>query len=342
MRTKTKRLTVEIFSVVDDTAFKINGDLSDDTQLDVTLNATMSVSPKRNRAQLVVKNLATRTQQALAGTIVSTFDYSNDSTYIYSESGEGSNITEIQGAQLFPDGINREETVNTGNAFVTIDAGEDSNIGRIFEGSCQDIRHSFGGQSGSGDVFTTLVIADGLTTGTGAVHAQEFDPGTELFDVVQFVVRNMGLKPGNLSRDTLNKAIGANVGSNFPRGFTTLGNSDWLLTSLFAFTNAEWFIDRGEFFVVPKGQPVQSNVTSVLNRDNGLHSRPEPLDGGAVMVRFDHRNDIRLGRELIIDSAIQLSGTYRVEQLNYSLNNREGVWLDTALLRMPQTIPGVF
>lgn len=342
MKTKTKRITVEIFSVVDDTAFKINGDIQNDLQLDVTVNAALSVSPKRNRAQVVIKNLATRTQQALAGTIVSTFDYSNDSTYIYSESGEGSNITEIQGAKLFPEGLAREETVNTGNAFIAIDAGEDANIGKIFEGSCQDIRHSFQGQSSSGDVFTTLNIADGLTTGTGAVHAQEFDPGTELFDVIQFIVRNMGLTPGNLSRETLNKAIGVNVGSNFPRGFTTLGNSDWLLTSLFAFTNAEWFIDRGEFFVVPKGQPVQSSVIPMLDRNSGLQGRPEPLDSGAVIVRFDHRNDIRLGREVRVESVIQLSGTYRVEQLNYSLNNREGSWLDTALLRMPQTIPGVF
>jgi hypothetical protein len=86
--------------------------------------------------------------------------------------------------------------------------------------------------------------------------------------------------------------------------------------------NIEWFVDRGEMFVVRKGEALAEEPTSV-DFGSGLLATPEPIEANRLRLRCLLRPDIRIARRGTV-SGVEFSGTYRSEVVSHMANNRTG------------------
>lgn len=338
MRIPTKRLRVELASAESEQVITIPAPSDADSryQLEIDFGCTMTTKPETNRGSLTILNLAESTRNLLSGVISERVDFPPVLDIGIDNSAGVHEPKLVSTSELFPQGFTRRETIRLGDAYVTVDAGEDQFVGRVFEGSGRPIIHEWDG----GTWRTNLAIVDSLTTRLAGTGRGDFPPNARLYDVVLYLVRAMGLEAGNLTPTQLQVAVGANVGSYFPRGYRVIGDSVPILNDLLHLTGAEWWSDRGKFYVVREGQPVNA-APIVVEPDDGLRAQPRPEANGSVSLSMDFRRDLRVGWPLELRTR-RLAGLYRVEEVSHRLNNRAGEWASFALLRRAQTIPGVF
>ena len=329
-RIKERRARLRLFTEAD-RIISINFDESERYQLEVQFQCTMSTTRQTNRAQIVVRGLNEQTRNDIAGIITGTTDVKNEFITL-----PGQDPPFVAGTDLFPSGSFKTETVRNGHAFVELDLGYTQAMSRAFEGSSHWARHRV-----EGPVWATAIdVGDGLSTRLGAYIARAFDPGASTFDVVSFIVRSMGLGPGNLTRDNFLAAVGANVRSNLPDGYTVDGDAVAMLDILLSGGNAEWWVDRGEFWIRPIGEPLPG-VPLDISPENGLRYDPEPIEGGGVILNSWLRTDARIGRKAIVSARV-LSGEYRLEQVTHRGSNLRGDYQTLMLARKLGPIPGLF
>ncbi len=331
----TKRLRVTVSSP-DGTRIIVNED-DRATQLGVDFGCLMTVNPQRNQGVCVLTNLSEQKRNALQKAIDTTIDYAlvglpsilaANTPITESEAAIQANVgADIPATIAATQTAQKTITLESGKAYVEIDGGEDDEIGRIFEGSVEGIESAPSGPEWT----TTLQIADGQA-GTAAAIEVSFPRGAQLFSVVRFITQSMGLESGNFNRITLGAAIGANAKAVFERPLVIVNSADTILNQIFQLTGAEWWVDRGKFFVVRKGQPLPDAATRLEVGRGGLRSRPRQLDKGAVAIEADFVRGLRVGRrvEVAVDRDVSI---YRTDQVNHVVNNREGGWSTAALLR---------
>ncbi len=308
----------------------------DPLQLEVEFRCRMHVKPTNNRATLGIKNLSEASRLTIAGVVSERLEY-DDVLVTRTNNADGSVTTRLSSTkELIPEGFTKQETVRAGDAFVEVDAGVDELVSRVFEGSSKRAVHDYS----AGTWVTRIEIADGMSTTMKATAASEFDPGVQLFDVVSYIVRSMSLDPGNFTRAQLAHAVGGRYGSTIDEGITLAGDSVFLLDEMLRHSGAEWWADRGKFYVVKQGEAVEGRRVT-FSADTGLRASPRPLPGGGVFVLTDARLDARVGHASSLDAQV-LAGDYRIEQVEHVLNNRMGEWLSAVIMR-PETsiIPGV-
>lgn len=336
-RIPTKRIRVRILTGNEsgDDTIELNFD-DDPLQLEVELRCRMSVKPQNNRAVLAIKNLSEASRLVIAGVVSEKLDFANPLITRSNNSDGSVSIRVASTKELVPQGFTKKETIRAGDAFVEIDAGLDNRVSRIFEGSSKRAEHGYS----QGTWVTSLDIGDGLSTTMQATARGEFDPGVELFDVVSYIIRSMALDPGNFTRAQLREAVGANVSSTFPDGFTVAGDSVHLLDEMLRNSGAEWWVDRGRFYIVREGAAVQGRPI-IFSEETGLRAAPRPLGDGGVLIVSDARLDARVGHEGILDARI-LAGSYRIEEVDHMLNNRAGDWASAIVMRpLTPIVPGV-
>lgn len=332
-RIPRKSIAVTIYSRDDKLTFINN--FRQEFEFEVSVACRMSTTPSRNGGQVVIVNLGEAERNQIAGVISRRVDYTNASLGPGSDGFiplVGGKI--ITGTDVVPGGFAREETINNGDGYVEIDAGEGSDVGRIFEGSCKHADHEHAGT----DWLTTLDVKDGLSTMIGGHVNDRFGPGTEFYPVVRHLVKAMGLDKGNLTQATLQEAMGAEQ-SSFPNGYVTAGNPQQMLTAILRTTKAEWFVDRGTFYVVAKGESLPGRPACV-DIQSGLIGKPKPLEDGGVGINMVMRKDVRVGRDVELSST-QLSGLYRCEVVDHRINNYVDSWRSTAILRQGGAIQGI-
>lgn len=335
-----KRLRVAIYTPGDDAggAKKIiintHRGLSLKHELEISLDVTLSVSPEMNQGTLTIFQLPESGRNELTGVIHKVIDYTNTSIGIgeFGQELTDLGIGKITGSDLFPDGKCRTETIRNGHAYVEIDAGYDEDVGRIFEGSSSSA-HS--GRQGT-DWVTTLNIADGLSTIVGNQARDSFGPGTSMYTVLRSLVLTMGLGLGNLTQGTVAEAFQANGDSVFPNGFRTRGDAQLIMNRLVRLSGGEWFVDRGLFYLVRKGEALPTPPLELSN-STGIINRPQQQEGGGILLEHKFNREIRPGRPVTI-SSVHSSGTYRVEYVRHILNNRLGIWRSLMSLRSPSFI----
>lgn len=331
-----KEIGLTIFTR-DDSVLRVNLASPTEFPYEVSLACRMSTTPSRNGGQVVITNLGERTRNRIAGVISQRIDYTNASLAPGSDGFiplPGGRIA--TGASVVPGGFAKTETINNGDGYIEVDAGENFEIGRVFEGSVKYARHVHDRTHW----FTTIDIWDGGSTLTGGHANDRFPAGTPLVVVLKHLVRAMGLDIGNLSQATLDEVLGNNSPSIMPNGYIAMGSPKHMVTKLLTSTGAEWFIDRGTFWIVKQGQTIPGASVD-LDIQSGLSGVPQPLPGGGVGFNSRFRKDIRIGREVILRSS-QLSGSYRCDVIEHRLNNYQGEWMSTGILRRGETIPGVF
>lgn len=333
-------------------------------QLKVAMACRMSVDPKRNRGLVTATNLSERTREDISGVIESTLDLRGPietpapqrsiARFEPLESPDpNASPAQLQptfGATLkadtladiytpeqlarggfFTNPVQKVTSIIMGGGYCEIDVGLDDQVGRVFEGSVSRIRSIKAGA----EWRTKFEISDGLTNATGAVANQSFNDGAKVFDVVSHVVRSLGLSMGDLTLQQFQDAVGANVVSEFGRGYVVTGNSNQILKQILQGSGAEWFIDRGVFHIVRKGQPIDPGQTPILVRQDvlgGMRIRPQPIDEKGIMIECDFRSDIRIGR-LVETWSDQLSGIWRADVVDHRVDNWGGQWVTKAILR---------
>lgn len=312
----------------------VNHDSDEAYQLAINFNVRMSVSRQINRAQIQVLGLNQTTRDKIAGVTNGIIDLSNSFL-----SFPNSNRPTVSGTDLFPDGIARTQTIRNGHAYVDFEVGyRPEKVGRIFEGSSHWARHKKEGPIWS----TNIDVGDGLSTRIGGVATRRFDPGASTFEVIRYIVQTMGISQGNLTRDTYLEAIGRRHESELPAGFTVMGDSEVQLTGLLIESGAEWWVDRGSFWITPKGQPLDGVPLRVAQgREGGLRYDPQPQEGGAVLLDSWFRGDARVGRSVNVEARV-LSGLYRIETVTHRGSNLRGDFQTLMQVRKIETIQGVF
>ena len=352
-RIPRRRLTVTYDTARETRIFVNDPTRQDERDLHVQFGCTMSVDPQRNRGTVTMINLSESTRNDLSGVIESTLDlrgsfqtpppqraFARFGSSAFSTGNPLADLytpEQITRARLDENPVQKQTTIVMGGGYCEIDAGTDDEFGRIFEGSVSRVR-SF--KTGS-EWKTRIEIADGLTNGLGAVANQTFQPGAQVFDVISHVVRSLGLDLGDLTLAKFQEAVGANYKSVLPRGYVASGNSNQVLSLMLTNTRTEWFIDRGTFYIVRKGQPIDPTQRPVLieqGAQGGIRSTPVPIDEKGIFVDCDFRSDIRVGR-LVQTVSEQLSGVWRCDRVDHQLDNRGQAWRTGALLRKIPT-PG--
>lgn len=316
MRIGQRRIAVRLFTESGET-ISINEAGADigNTQLEVDVAVNMSVSPQANSASVRIVNLSRSTRQAIAGRIKRSIDISKaviDTPVDYSAVVENS--------------IVQQTVTRRGDCYVEVDAGYDSFIPRIFEGSSQYARHTKMGPTW----VTELQVGDGLSTVMAGVAARTFPPGALFIDVLRYAVRQMALDDSVLRTPLqLTDAIGRG-NTTFVYGVTATGDARWFVSNMLEPFGAEWFVDRGQFFVVRKGHALPEPAVTV-DFPSGLLHTPEPIEDGGVRIRSMFRSDIRIGRRVIV-SGVDYDGEYRADNVMHRMNNRHGEAITEALL----------
>lgn len=323
----TKQRSCRLSLVTEDAEILINRDEGEQHELFVGFNARMSLTRQINRAQIQILGLNRATRDLIAGASSGVIDLSNDFLDF-----PGSSRPSVPGTDLFPDGIARTLTVRNGHAYVDLDVGYAPNkIDRIFEGSSHWARHEKQGPVWS----TNIDVGDGLSTRIGGVAVRRFDPGASTFEVISYIVRTMGIGQGNLTRETYLNAIGRRHESELPSGYTVMGDSEFMLTQLLIESGAEWWVDRGEFWIVEKGEALEGAPIRVAQgREGGLRYDPQPQEGGALLLDSWFRGDARVGRSAIVEAGAY-SGLYRIETVTHRGSNLRGDFQTLMQVRKP-------
>lgn len=317
MKIPRRRTTVRLFTEADETL--VINDQGVEPQLTVEFSCSLSITPDANSADLRIWNLSPRSRQSIAGIVQRNIDIST------AEIDVAADFTNL----LQGDSIVKQTTIRRGDCYVEIDSGVDDRIARVFEGSSEWARHTKVGP----DWITQLSVGDGLSTMMQGVASRTFPPKSLMIDVVRHIVKTMALGQGNLDETSLFAAIGPGR-TSFPMGYTVFGESKWLLNQLLHPFGAEWFVDRGEFYVVKRGHALPDEPATT-SYSEGLIARPEPVEGGKLRIRSLMRPDIRLGR-LVTIKGVDYSGTYRVETVMHAANNRHGSAVTEALVALEQ------
>lgn len=287
-------------------------------QLNTTIDTIQRVSSDANTARVRILHLSPQSRGWLQRTARRSLDVTNQ---IASKTGAAANSSRVA----------KIETQKRSDVFTEIDAGYDDLTGRLFEGSCQYARSTKTDEGWS----TDLVIGDGMALQLGAIVAREFKPKTQVFTVVKHLVESMGLGLGNLTKLILDQAM-SHPSNTFPAGYSAIGSAKWSLDHILRLTGAEWFIDEGTFYVTRATAPL-SEPEFLLTPDTGLLGRPAGMEGGGYIVRTFMRNDIRLARQVRLESE-EVRGVFRADVIRHRGNNRSGPFETVLTLQTIQPI----
>lgn len=308
-----KRIVAEIHTA-DGDRFKI-GDGPNEPQLEISFSCVMTTLPSRNRARLTISNLSEATIHKLGSKIDTTLG-------LFERSAVAS--------RTFPGAANRQlrSTIENGQAYCTVDAGEDDDVGRVFEGSIESLRTDRTSETW----ITDMMVIDGQATANVDVNLK-WPAGTKVFDVVDAIVRSMGLSRGNLTPASFLAAVGANQKGVIARPFVIKQSADVILTEILRLSGAEWWTDRGEFYIVRAGQPLVDAALRLKRQRGELRSRPQPIDSGGVRISSDFRRGLRVGRRVVLESE-SMRTEYRADMVEHTLHSRGGDFASAATLRL--------
>lgn len=204
------------------------------------------------------------------------------------------------------------------DVFAQLEMGLDRRTGVFFEGSCQRVRDTKAGPNW----VTDISMGDGLATMMGSAVLREFAPGTRVLEVVRHLVEVMALDSSQLTTANFNRLLGTNS-QTFPKGLTAVGPAKFYLDQILALMDVDYFVDFGVFYITKRGEPLPDPEV-FISPDTGLVDRPAVTEGGGAMIRTLLRNDIRVGRQVRLDSE-DVRGVYRAEVVRHRSNNRRGV-----------------
>ena len=289
-------------------------------QASITFSVSKTLTPQPNGAQIRVANLTSTTRDRISGIVRRVVDWRSPAP-----------VLNVDGV-LRPGGNVFTSTL-AGLCAVELEAGYGGALGQLFSGTvtrCRTVR------SGA-DRVTELTCTDGIGASV-AVANRSFTPGTPALAVVQYLaeVLGLGLAP--------TQGLAAFSGFVLHGGLHAHGDPLVGLTDVLGVVQLGWWIEDGQLWVLGDGEtlPGQPVVVSAEPIPGAVRLRQEPdvLDQGALRIRATLAPEIRLGHAVVVAGS-DLRGTYRVEALVHSGNNRGGDFTTEAVLRSPVAALGV-
>lgn len=209
---------------------------------------------------------------------------------------------------------------------ITLEAGYlppegGDNVGVIFKGQIRDVEHRRAGA----DIITKLSCGEGDKAFRRATLSKTYRPGTPVKDVVEDLYKELqkeGINRGEwkFPEDVQNR--------QFKRPYTVCGSCKREMDTLSRGHGFYWSVQNGSMEIIPGDGYVGGIV--LLTPETGLVGTPTITDNG-VKVTALLNPEIRPNRRVRIESqTLEMNaqnGEYRVSEVIYSGDNREGDFL---------------
>lgn len=203
---------------------------------------------------------------------------------------------------------------------VAISAGYPDQITRLFVGQAVHVKHEKLVEDG--DITTTVMTTDdGLNQQLKRVK-KSFPKGVRAGDVLEAIVKALGIKAGNLAqaKARLNAGKGASL---YAEGACLSGNAANELTALCRSCGFEWSIQDGALQILDAGKALDS--AAIVLDSSLLIGTPSISNKGIVEFMTFLQKDFTPGRQVQIAHPF-VSGVFRIEKCEYSADSHTEDW----------------
>jgi hypothetical protein len=297
-------------------------------QVHVRFAVSKSTGSEPNRGSVELFNLGPVNRRRISSTIRRTATALESATELA--------LAKIDARLAEPDPT--QVTVRARQSYCRLEAGYGTGLSQLIEGQGAQIRSRRRGPTWS----TTIEIGDSELQLTQAQCNKGFELNTPASVVVAYIATTLGLRLMKTSKV-------AELGDfGLSNGYAVVGRARDALTdmlSIFVDDNAappDWWVDDGELWITGRGEPLPGPPlvmapTAVPGALQLLDS-PEPLDEGGVATRTLLHPGIRPGFTAQIVGSSEAAGTYRIESVSHSGDNRGGAFESRAILRRPLAV----
>jgi hypothetical protein len=211
--------------------------------------------------------------------------------------------------------------------------GGDENLTQIFYGQAIYVKHEI--PDNSGDIITTISTTDGGEQKQKSRIQVSFGPNTRTSQVLQRIVQELGIKPGNLDKvvHDLDAGIKASI---FSAGITISGNAGDELGHLCRSVGYDYSIQDGQLQMLKLGtarddfEVVLSSGAGASRESTGLIGSPSISNKGVVsgtclIFKAGAGLDLVPGRRIRIDAEF-LRGSFIIAKTQMKADNFADEW----------------
>ncbi len=202
---------------------------------------------------------------------------------------------------------------------VALTAGFENQLTRVFFGQAIHVLHE---RKDRATILTTVTTTDGGGAGQKGRLNVSFPKGAKAGDVLEAMVKAIGIKPGNLkqAKDKLNSGKGASI---YAEGACVSGHALTEISALCRSCGFEWSIQDGALQLLDAGRALDS-AAIVLDRTL-LIGTPSISNKGIVEGTTYLQKDFTPGRQVQIAHPF-VSGVFRLEKCEYNLDSHGEEW----------------
>lgn len=197
-----------------------------------------------------------------------------------------------------------------------LEAGYKERVAGIFLGDVRSVSSVVDGQ----DIITKLASGDGEKAIRGARVAVHFGPQVTAGQVLDELVKALGLSPGNAAKA---KATLSQLGVTtiYPKGVSLYGNAYRELQEFARSAGVEISVQDGAIQVLDTGQALGSRAV-LLSPSTGLIGSPTVDADGTVAFQALMIPDLKPGVRVQLDS-IGVKGFFRLTHCEYKGDTKE-------------------
>lgn len=210
------------------------------------------------------------------------------------------------------------------DAVLIVQAGYESNVAQIFEGTVRTVSHVLSG----GDRITKIMAGDGEKELRGSRVSESFAPGASFENVARRLVASLGLKEGNLMEE-LSKGGFRQGLTDFANGKIVHGLASNELKSLLKSAGLEYSIQDGAVQALRHDQSSGLPVV-LLEAGSGLVGSPEYGETGpkkriTLKAKSLLQPALIPGRRVKLDS-LTASGVFRIDKVTHTGDTHAQNW----------------
>jgi hypothetical protein len=205
------------------------------------------------------------------------------------------------------------------SAVVQIEAGYENATSVLFVGN---LRTSLSVEEGP-DIITSLNSGDGERAIRSARINVSIHKDTKTIDVLQTIVRALGIEEGNLN-DAVTLLQTSGIADIFSEGTVISGSASREMTNICRTAGLSWSVQKGKLQLLPL-RTALAGLAIKLSGKTGLIDKPTVDTNGVLTARTLMIPDLIPGRKIVLESE-RLSGQYRVEECTYSLDTAGSDW----------------
>lgn len=220
---------------------------------------------------------------------------------------------------------------NLGIAHVRLLAGYGQDLGLLFDGDTERVRH----ERQNVDWISSFECGDSVARMREATIVRSYAPGTPVITTIVDVAHEMGVLVLPPEIATLTAALGENTVHAY--GFHAAGDCLPIFTEMMHVLRAaefpfEWSIQDGQLVILSSTSTLPLPPVDI-NEGTGLVGRPRRLESGSVEVITLLDARLQPGQQVALAST-EVTGAFRVERVRFTGDTwGDGMWVATLELR---------